>query len=312
MYSLIVHTSLSFFFFLMIRRPPRSTLFPYTTLFRSGANDTRCVALPYDLDSLMGQGLRSTSFRDGIFRMTALPALDKFMKTPQFAPIYYRTLKTFAEKSFSADQMNPFLDQLLNNFVPQATIDTMKAFNASHVAYCLSQIPLTLSVSNSLTSSNGLPYTTSPTVSLTGGGNAIDTRSILVNGAPATWTAWQGTWTIGGVTLRPGVNKVLVQALNSNAVEFARTNIDIWYDRGAVTTATINAGSNFWSAAGGPYLLATSATIPAGTVVRIQAGTTVYFGAGAALTVNGQLLAEGTDSNRIHFTRQPSGGKWSC
>src|SRR2546428_3775124 len=26
---------LRFFFFLMIRRPPRSTLFPYTTLFRS-------------------------------------------------------------------------------------------------------------------------------------------------------------------------------------------------------------------------------------------------------------------------------------
>src|SRR5689334_23846298 len=28
------------FFFLMIRRPPRSTLFPYTTLFRSGARGT--------------------------------------------------------------------------------------------------------------------------------------------------------------------------------------------------------------------------------------------------------------------------------
>src|SRR5690349_24966950 len=28
--------SLLSFFFLMIRRPPRSTLFPYTTLFRSG------------------------------------------------------------------------------------------------------------------------------------------------------------------------------------------------------------------------------------------------------------------------------------
>src|SRR3712207_8927694 len=27
------------FFFLMIRRPPRSTLFPYTTLFRSDAGD---------------------------------------------------------------------------------------------------------------------------------------------------------------------------------------------------------------------------------------------------------------------------------
>src|SRR2546427_6674806 len=32
-----------FFFFLMIRRPPRSTLFPYTTLFRSHAAE-RAVA----------------------------------------------------------------------------------------------------------------------------------------------------------------------------------------------------------------------------------------------------------------------------
>src|SRR6266542_6242917 len=30
-----------FFFFLMIRRPPRSTLFPYTTLFRSDARHSR-------------------------------------------------------------------------------------------------------------------------------------------------------------------------------------------------------------------------------------------------------------------------------
>src|SRR3712207_7856867 len=30
---------LSYFFFLMIRRPPRSTLFPYTTLFRSRRHD---------------------------------------------------------------------------------------------------------------------------------------------------------------------------------------------------------------------------------------------------------------------------------
>src|SRR2546430_14197792 len=36
--SLSIHCnqySFLFFFFLMIRRPPRSTLFPYTTLFRS-------------------------------------------------------------------------------------------------------------------------------------------------------------------------------------------------------------------------------------------------------------------------------------
>src|SRR5690242_21489048 len=33
--TLHVHLSALPFFFLMIRRPPRSTLFPYTTLFRS-------------------------------------------------------------------------------------------------------------------------------------------------------------------------------------------------------------------------------------------------------------------------------------
>src|SRR3712207_8801708 len=34
-----------FFFFLMIRRPPRSTLFPYTTLFRSFIHMKKCLLL---------------------------------------------------------------------------------------------------------------------------------------------------------------------------------------------------------------------------------------------------------------------------
>src|SRR6266478_7312594 len=34
-----------FFFFLMIRRPPRSTLFPYTTLFRSRSPRHRAPSL---------------------------------------------------------------------------------------------------------------------------------------------------------------------------------------------------------------------------------------------------------------------------
>src|SRR2546430_10994281 len=37
------------FFFLMIRRPPRSTLFPYTTLFRSGQEGRVPVGLGEDL-----------------------------------------------------------------------------------------------------------------------------------------------------------------------------------------------------------------------------------------------------------------------
>src|SRR2546430_16655631 len=39
-----MRASFFIFFFLMIRRPPRSTLFPYTTLFRSGPADREVCA----------------------------------------------------------------------------------------------------------------------------------------------------------------------------------------------------------------------------------------------------------------------------
>src|SRR2546430_17107631 len=45
MLYLIAFEYMIFFFFLMIRRPPRSTLFPYTTLFRSGWLATPLQAL---------------------------------------------------------------------------------------------------------------------------------------------------------------------------------------------------------------------------------------------------------------------------
>src|SRR2546430_10357879 len=46
----ITYYSYNFFFFLMIRRPPRSTLFPYTTLFRSH------IMLRYELEKQLLAG----------------------------------------------------------------------------------------------------------------------------------------------------------------------------------------------------------------------------------------------------------------
>src|SRR3712207_7575920 len=42
------------FFFLMIRRPPRSTLFPYTTLFRSGGATRVAVRAGRHPQTVMG------------------------------------------------------------------------------------------------------------------------------------------------------------------------------------------------------------------------------------------------------------------
>src|SRR2546429_9845835 len=51
---MIIH----FFFFLMIRRPPRSTLFPYTTLFRS------LYGYPQDLIHTLGNSIVKVHVKD--------------------------------------------------------------------------------------------------------------------------------------------------------------------------------------------------------------------------------------------------------
>src|SRR5256884_5817545 len=52
------HSRFFLFFFLMIRRPPRSTLFPYTTLFRSRRNSSPWRA---SASSFRDSGIRGRS-----------------------------------------------------------------------------------------------------------------------------------------------------------------------------------------------------------------------------------------------------------
>src|SRR5689334_24200571 len=64
------HTHL-YFFFLMIRRPPRSTLFPYTTLFRSHAQTLVGMRLQANLGSA-GHGHRApAAFDELLFAVRA-------------------------------------------------------------------------------------------------------------------------------------------------------------------------------------------------------------------------------------------------
>ncbi|HWI59991.1 MAG TPA: lamin tail domain-containing protein, partial [Bacillota bacterium] len=273
-----------------------------------GTNDTRFLALSYDMDTVLGRGLTSTSVHHDIFRMTALSVMDKFMKHPAFAPIYYKWLKTYADTAFSPAQMNPLLNQLFSGYLPQGNIDNFKAYNASQVSWVLSQIPLSLSISNGLARSNSFPYTTSATVALFGTANAINTRQVLVNGSPAAWTAWKATWTNTAVTLSPGLNRVLVQSLDGNGVECERAYADIWYDDGSVATVggTL-AADQTWTAAGGPYNVSSTLTIPAGVTLTIQPGTILYLGSNVNFVISngGRLLAEGTSNAPIRFTVAP-------
>ena len=274
-----------------------------------GVQDPRFVLLPYDLDTLMGRGLSATSPRDGIFRMTNLPVIDRFMKTPQFAPLYFKSLRTLADSLFSSAEMNPLIDQTLSAFVPKQQIDNMKAFNASHVAYVLSQFPQTLTVTSSLSvGAGGYLRSTSPTTSLSGTANAIDTRFVRVNGRPTDWIAWRGTWSLANLPLHPGINRFTIESLNERNQVFEETSIDIWCDTTTPKTVggTLTANTT-WSPASGPYQITSTLTVANGTTLTIAPGTSIFLSSGVNLVVSngGIILADGTAQDPIWISAIP-------
>src|SRR5438876_12363377 len=60
-------------FFLMIRRPPRSTLFPYTTLFRSSYYPSECHADYFDFERI--EALKPAIEACGISTLSQSPML---------------------------------------------------------------------------------------------------------------------------------------------------------------------------------------------------------------------------------------------
>src|SRR3712207_504880 len=88
----IVYNMHLFFFFLMIRRPPRSTLFPYTTLFRSqfvvfswdGAANLETGLFPRFRSLAAEYGAAMTFFLSGIY---ALPSEQRMQYAPPRHPV---------------------------------------------------------------------------------------------------------------------------------------------------------------------------------------------------------------------------------
>jgi spore coat protein CotH len=67
-----------------------------------------------------------------------------------------------------------------------------------------------------------------------------------------------------------------------------------------------------WTSQDGPYRISGELTVPSGVTLTILPGTTVFFEQNAGITINGTLIAEGTQNNLIRFTRTPGlSGTWS-
>jgi uncharacterized repeat protein (TIGR01451 family) len=278
-----------------------------------GIFDPRFQLLGHDFDTVLGQGDTAGNVNSDIFRATAVAAINRFLRNQEFAPLYFRTLTNLMATAFAPPTISATLDQHLGSWVNAGVIANMKTFSSNRNVGVSAQIPLAISITHGLPVQNGYPRTTIGTTPLSGRANAIETRSVLVNGTPAIWTAWSASWT-ASVILRPGINRVLVQSFNASGQEFERAYLDIWRDTGTTTDVSgfIN-GTVTWTAANGPYQITGPLTVVEDAQLIIEPGTTVFVAPGAVLTVNetGFIKAEGTDTQRIRIGRNPLvAGQW--
>ncbi len=291
-----------------------------------GVEDPRFWLVPHDLDTMLGQGDHSYQPGRDIFLYAGVDGLERLLNQPDVIKLYYQQYRDLASTLFTGDNFEPLVDRLLGNWVPAGEIEGssgIKQFVRERKDSIINggypdpgdepQIPQEFTISSDLPVVNGYHHTTNNTASLSGTANAIDTRSVTVNGhlvAESDWSQRNGTWSIDSVSLNPGINRIIIQAFEGPAGtgdEVDRGFVDIWYDTGPETNTisgildtntTLDVTSRPWHVTG-------DLTVPTGVTLTIEPGTSVYFEQDVQMTINGRLLAQGTEYQRIRMTLQP-------
>jgi hypothetical protein len=71
------------------------------------------------------------------------------------------------------------------------------------------------------------------------------------------------------------------------------------------------ADNTIWSPQEGPYIITGELNIPSGVSLTILPGTSIFFDPDAKMTIDGRLIAEGSQYELIRFTRTPgTNGTW--
>ncbi|HRK66102.1 MAG TPA: CotH kinase family protein, partial [Hyphomonas sp.] len=271
-----------------------------------GRADPRFLLVAHDWDSILSFA-NSQPVGVSIFQATAVPPVARFLKHPEFAPLYYAELQRLLNTVCSPARIHATLDQWLTGFTPPAIIDEMKQYATLRTAAVQAQIPTRLTVQHPLPVSEAPLRTTQPVIALQGQAHAASTRAVRINGQPASWTAWQARWSHEAFPLLPGLNRLRIESLDASGTVTDEATLDVWFDGGSETEVLAGTldDDRTWTAAHGPYFVHGSLTVPPGRTLTIQAGTTVFLAAGAELTIQGTLRVEGTPDAMIRFAPRP-------
>ncbi|MSU33566.1 MAG: hypothetical protein EXS36_00325 [Pedosphaera sp.] len=280
-----------------------------------GPNNPRFQLIPYDLDSVLGtdiDGTGSSLYRAAYNRLNKQGTPGKLLRSPGIGEQYHLELHRLMSSVFRPDRVAAVLDQLLRPHVPAEVVNRMKVSAQKRFDFVTAQLALLQKVSVTTPSLTGgsTGSTTADTVTVEGLANPQFARAIRVNGIPADWNGFEGKWE-ATVPLLPGINTLAIEALDVGGQVVSRGSARMARASTAIrpVEGTLG-GSTHWQPSDGAIQVTGPTVIPVGGVLTIAPGTSVSFNNKAGLEVKGQLIAEGTASNRIRFDRLGT-GNWA-
>jgi len=143
-------------------------------------------------------------------------------------------------------------------------------------------------------------------VTLKGRADLHNAVSVLANGTSADFNAGDGTWSIE-ISLVPGLNSITIEQFDANTNVVNSRTIEIMYIPATNNVTGELTENTTWS---GACVVEDTVVVRTGMVLKIEPGTTVLMKDAAKLVVYGRLLAEGTETEPIRFTRYGDGMSW--
>lgn len=156
-----------------------------------GVEDPRFILMYYDLDQILGFN-RSFDPTASLFSaeniggsQRAGPAFGRFLRHPEFQPIYYATLKELIESAFSAEEFNAVVDQVLGGIAPVSIREAIKNWMNQRRQFVASQLPNGLPERAPVADIRGAPRSPTPitTAALSISGRGVTHYRASLNGA---------------------------------------------------------------------------------------------------------------------------------
>ena len=220
--------------------------------------------------------------------------------------IDYQTMATSHEANHDTGQLDVFplglAEDLLND---GNNVLAIEGHNTSKGSTDFSLIPA-LRARSSTVKNDDIWIVPTNMICLTVTTDAPGAVSVTIDGAPADYNSVDQTWE-GQASLSPGLNTIAVEALDAGAGIVDSGSADILYVPPANHFSAELTGDTTWS---GACIVDETVIVPDSNVLTIEPGTVVLIKKDAGITVNGQLLANGTESEPIRFTHYGDGTTW--